>query len=318
MTKLSVYVILTGILLVLTSGIHVTYTLHRMSSVQPIAQFDLMPAYQVQTELIVPPNKKIRPSLYFELAAADSWPHDLGYAYTFTFAGQDLARGSGSINDSVADENTKIETQGAVVKIEERLHPFERKGGDQAILVDIKLDAPGDDTKVLVAQARFDLAPPNFKLSFLGLVLIWTLGILLVLGGTLKWVHGVKTSSAAAPAPASDRTRSWGMLCHLSALLGYIFPFGHVLGPLVIWMLRRDQIPTVEAAGRESLNFQLTVTLMGLIGVMLSAVFIGLILLFLLVVFHFCMTLYASVRVQRGDDFVYPLNIRIINRLDES
>ena len=63
----------------------------------------------------------------------------------------------------------------------------------------------------------------------------------------------------------------------------------------------------------ESLNFQLTVSLFGLIGIMLSAVFIGLVLLFALVVLHVSMTLVASLRAQRGERVRYPVNIRIIS-----
>ena len=104
------------------------------------------------------------------------------------------------------------------------------------------------------------------------------------------------------------------MLCHLSSLTGYVFPFSHVVVPLVIWMLKRGQVAGVDSAGRESLNFQLTMTLFVLIGLMLSLLVIGLVLLFATVVFHFCMTIHAARRAQRGEEFRYPLNIRMIKQ----
>ena len=106
------------------------------------------------------------------------------------------------------------------------------------------------------------------------------------------------------------------MLCHLSALLGYIIPFAHVVAPLVIWNARRSTVRGVDDAGRESLNFQLTVSLFGLIGIILSAIFVGLVMLFVLVVFHVSMTLFASVRAQRGEEVRYPVCIRIISPPD--
>lgn len=314
MQKLSVYVILAGILLVLASGIHVAYTLQRMASLEPSVQFDLLPDYQVKTQLLAQPQNEIMPSIYFEVAEADLWSEELRYAYAFTSGDQSLAKGSGGIGQNDGGKNTKVRKRGQILQIERYLPTLGPRGSDRAVLVDIELDQPSNGAEVLLAQARFYLDPPQFRLSFLSLVLMWTLGILLVLVGALRCANSVKNApSLIASGVDSERVRLWRMLCHLSALLGYIFPFGHVLGPLVVWMLRRDQIPGVEKAGRESLNFQLTVTVMGLIGVMLSVVFVGLVLLFLLVVFHFCMTLYASVRTQKGKEFTYPLTIRIIN-----
>ena len=191
--------------------------------------------------------------------------------------------------------------------------------GGTVLSTAIELDSVAGMDDIVAAEARFYLDPPAFRLSFLSLLLVWTVGIVLVLIGAIKWARTVRAPVAGDRLPAaSEKARLWLMFCHLSALLGYVFPFGHVLGPLLVWMLKRDRVPGVETAGRESLNFQLTVTLLGLIGVMLSAVFIGFVLLFLVVVFHFCMTLYASVYAQRGDNFVYPLNFRIIKDPESS
>src|SRR5882762_11044588 len=55
----------------------------------------------------------------------------------------------------------------------------------------------------------------------------------------------------------SDRT--WDVFCHLSSLAGLFVPFSNIVGPLVIWLVRKDKSPSVEAHGKESLNFQLSV-----------------------------------------------------------
>ncbi len=53
-------------------------------------------------------------------------------------------------------------------------------------------------------------------------------------------------------------SRLWGMLCHLSALAGLVVPFaGCVIGPLVIWMLKREEFPFVDDQGKEAVNFQI-------------------------------------------------------------
>src|SRR5262249_27436623 len=71
------------------------------------------------------------------------------------------------------------------------------------------------------------------------------------------------------PPPAIDAdkdARLWGMLCHLTALSGLIgIPFGTILGPLIIWLIKRGEIPFVDDQGKESLNFQITVLLAALL-----------------------------------------------------
>ncbi len=51
--------------------------------------------------------------------------------------------------------------------------------------------------------------------------------------------------------------RTWAMLCHIGAFAGYIIPFGHIIAPLVIWLIKKDESPFVDDQGKESLNFQI-------------------------------------------------------------
>ena len=61
--------------------------------------------------------------------------------------------------------------------------------------------------------------------------------------------------------PREQNIRTWSMLCHLSALAGLIFPLGAVLGPLIIWLVKKNELPEIDSHGKASLNFQLTVFL---------------------------------------------------------
>ena len=102
------------------------------------------------------------------------------------------------------------------------------------------------------------------------------------------------------------------MFCHLTALLGYVLPFGHLIGPFVVWLAKREQVPFADQQGREAINFQLSVTLYTVVALIACFVFIGFLLLFALVVFHVAMTLYAALRAQQGDCVRYPLTLRVI------
>ena len=55
--------------------------------------------------------------------------------------------------------------------------------------------------------------------------------------------------------------KHWGALCHLLGLCGLAFPFGSILGPLTVWLARKDDMETVDREGRIALNFQLSVGL---------------------------------------------------------
>ncbi|WP_416925739.1 DUF4870 domain-containing protein [Ottowia sp.] len=69
------------------------------------------------------------------------------------------------------------------------------------------------------------------------------------------------------------------MFAHLSALAGFIIPFGNLLGPLIVWQLKKNEMPFVDDQGKEALNFQITVTLALLVSLLLIFVLIGFVLL---------------------------------------
>src|SRR5437868_15399648 len=62
------------------------------------------------------------------------------------------------------------------------------------------------------------------------------------------------------PTPIASDVRTWCVLCHASALLGSFFHFlGHLLGPLIVWLVKRGDPPEIDPNGKESLNFQLSI-----------------------------------------------------------
>ncbi|MGD8777927.1 MAG: DUF4870 domain-containing protein [Ignavibacteria bacterium] len=110
----------------------------------------------------------------------------------------------------------------------------------------------------------------------------------------------------------SKDERLWGMLCHLSALAFFFIPFGHIVGPLVIWLIKKEEMPFVMEQGRESLNFQITITIYSICAGILIVVLIGIPLLVAIFLFDFVMVIIASVKANEGISYSYPLNIRVI------
>jgi uncharacterized Tic20 family protein len=104
-----------------------------------------------------------------------------------------------------------------------------------------------------------------------------------------------------------------GMLCHLSSLILYLgIPFGNVLGPLIFWLVKKDSSEFVDDQGKESLNFQITVSLAMIASGILCIILVGLPLLFLILIVNFVMTIIGAVAASKGERYRYPFVIRLL------
>ncbi len=107
--------------------------------------------------------------------------------------------------------------------------------------------------------------------------------------------------------------KTFGMLVHLAALVQLVVPtFGNIIGPLVIWLIKKDQSAWVDRQGKEALNFQISIAIYTVASIILIPIIIGIILLIAVGIFWLVMVIVASVQVNDGIDYKYPLCIRII------
>lgn len=106
--------------------------------------------------------------------------------------------------------------------------------------------------------------------------------------------------------------RLWGMLCHLLSFSGYLIPFGSVLGPLIIWMIKKDEMPFVNDQGKESLNFQLTMLIAVIVSVILCFILIGFLMLGVVLIFQIVVVIIASIKANDGVKYRYPYTIRFL------
>ena len=124
----------------------------------------------------------------------------------------------------------------------------------------------------------------------------------------------------------SSGDRNMAMLCHLISFVGIVFPFGNIVGPLVVWLTQRENSPFVDEHGKESINFQLSLIVYSFVGVLLLLVsailvivFIGIFMLIIVgltvlafFVFSFIVIIIAAVRASNGEEYRYPLSIRFL------
>ena len=106
--------------------------------------------------------------------------------------------------------------------------------------------------------------------------------------------------------------RTWGMLCHLLALSGFIVPFGSIIGPLIIWLIKKDEMEFVDDQGKESINFQLTMLIAFIISAILMLVVIGFLLMAILAIFDVVVIIIASIKANDGIRYRYPYAIRFL------
>src|SRR5467141_4609516 len=112
---------------------------------------------------------------------------------------------------------------------------------------------------------------------------------------------------------SSSNVRTWTVLCHASALAGFFIPAaGHILGPLIIWLAKRGDSPEIDAHGKESLNFQISMLIYNVIAGILCLVLIGFVILGILHILNLVLVIVASVQASDGKFYRYPLTIRLI------
>lgn len=121
----------------------------------------------------------------------------------------------------------------------------------------------------------------------------------------------------------TQEERNWAMICHLSALSGYVIPLGNILGPLVVWLMKKDSLAGVDRHGRDALNLHLSYTIyltvaltvfgislmIPLIG-WLFAMFVALPAVVIIALMELVYGIVAGVRASQGQDTHAPMLIR--------
>jgi uncharacterized Tic20 family protein len=115
-----------------------------------------------------------------------------------------------------------------------------------------------------------------------------------------------------SPAAADANARQWAMIAHLSALAGLVIGLNW-LGPLIVYLVKKDEHPFIADQSREALNFNLSVFIYIIASAILIIVVIGLLLLPVVAIAWLVLTIMAAVRANNGEPYRYPLTIRLVS-----
>jgi len=114
------------------------------------------------------------------------------------------------------------------------------------------------------------------------------------------------------PLPNKE-ARQWAMLCHYAAFFWVVAPLiGNVIGPLIVWQLKKDADPFIDEQGREALNFQITYSIAMMVCGLLAWVLIGFPLMLLVSVTALVLTIIAGIKANEGQVYRYPFSWRLV------
>ncbi|MGW8127779.1 MAG: DUF4870 domain-containing protein [Stenotrophomonas sp.] len=110
----------------------------------------------------------------------------------------------------------------------------------------------------------------------------------------------------------SAEEKQWGMFAHLASLAGIVIPLGNLLGPLIVWLVKKDTMPFVADQGKEALNFNITVFIAAFVSGILTLVLIGFLLLIVVGIAWLVLTILAALAANKGEAYRYPFTLRLI------
>ena len=123
---------------------------------------------------------------------------------------------------------------------------------------------------------------------------------------------------APLPVTQSSEERTWALIGHLSAFSAFITGIGCIVGPLIVWLVKRDTMPFAADQAKEALNFNITLAIAFCALVLFSIVTFGLVLLIawpigaVLCVAWFVLTIIAAIKANEGVAYRYPFTLRLV------
>lgn len=119
-----------------------------------------------------------------------------------------------------------------------------------------------------------------------------------------------------SPGPVDPTTQQWKVILHASAFSAFIIPFGSILGPLIVWLIKKPELPGIESEGRKVLNFQISYAIWLLASAIISipfSCFIGVPLPAIVVAIAWLVyTIIGTVKTSNGEDYTFPYVLKLL------
>jgi len=122
------------------------------------------------------------------------------------------------------------------------------------------------------------------------------------------------TESPEAQAAAKDlRTRQWAMFLHLSLLAGFLVPLAGLIVPVIIWQLKKEELPGIDAHGKVVVNWIISGLIYAVVCSLLILVLVGIPLLGALFLVGIVFPIIGAIKANEGVVWKYPLAITFLS-----
>jgi len=111
---------------------------------------------------------------------------------------------------------------------------------------------------------------------------------------------------------SDQQTRTWGMVLHLSMLAGFVIPFAGLIAPIVIWQVKKNDLPEIDAHGRTAVNWIISACIYGVICFVLCFLLIGIPMMIVLGALCIVFPIIAGLKANNGEVWKYPMSIRFL------
>jgi hypothetical protein len=111
-------------------------------------------------------------------------------------------------------------------------------------------------------------------------------------------------------------TNMWGMFIHISQFAGVVVPYAGLILPIVLWQIKKNESPVIDKHGKIVTNWIISASIYGIVSAMLSAILIGIPMLFALLLCAVVFPIIGAVKANNGEIWQYPMCIKFF-KLDE-
>ncbi len=119
--------------------------------------------------------------------------------------------------------------------------------------------------------------------------------------------------AVAAPVSKEAQTRQWAMFLHLSLLAGFLVPLAGLVVPIVIWQLKKDELPGLDVHGKVVMNWIISLVIYGIVSCLLVLLLIGIPLLLALGLVSIVFPIIGAIKANEGVVWKYPLSITFLS-----
>lgn len=116
--------------------------------------------------------------------------------------------------------------------------------------------------------------------------------------------------------PSSPELKQWTVALHLSPLIGLFLPFCNIVAPLVIWLIKKQDIPALDPVGKIVLNFQISWAIWVIVSVAVAVVgsclVVPIVAPFIMGISWLVLTIIGGVKASNGESYAYPLTLALL------